>query len=222
MQTVATVLPSALTFATGTWSVAQPVTVTAVADNDLWDEASSIGHSVAIGTNTFSGRSVLVEVSDDDAPALTLTNDDFEAGVTFDYLFEMTEGETATYTVAPATQPAADLTVELSSSDDTDVTVSPSTLTFSTLNWRTAQTVRLTAREDDDAAHTRAVITHETTVGDRDYVLARLAVDVADPDRPELTFAPTTPAQRERGADRDTDCPARGGAGRAAGGVAGR
>ena len=77
--TVATVLPSALTFETGTWSVAQPVTVTAVADNDLWDEASSIGHSVTIGTNTFSGRSVLVEVSDDDAPALTLTNSDFRS-----------------------------------------------------------------------------------------------------------------------------------------------
>ncbi len=189
--TVATVLPSALTFETGTWNIAQPVTVTGVADNDLWDEASSIGHSVAIGTSTFSGRSVLVEVSDDDAPALILTNSDFEAGVTFDYLSEMTEGATATYTVAPATQPAADLTVELSSSDDTDLTVAPSSLTFSTSTWRSAQTVRLTALSDDSAAHTRAVITHETTIGDRDYVLARLAVDVADPDRPELTFAPT-------------------------------
>ena len=117
--------------------------------------------------------------------------------MTFDHLFEMTEGETATYTVAPATQPAADLTVELSSSDDTDVTVSPSTLTFTTLNWQTAKTVTLTAREDAAAANTRAVITHETTVGDRDYVLARLAVDVTDPDRPELTFAPAPASVNE-------------------------
>ena len=196
-QTVATVLPSALTFGTGTWSTAQPVTVSAVADDDLWDEATSISHTVAIGTNTFSGRSVLVQVSDDDVAALTLTNSDFEAGVTFDHLLEMTEGETATYTVAPATQPGADLTVELSSSDDTDVTVAPSSLTFSTTNWMTAQTVTLTAREDDDLSHTRAVITHETTVGGEEYVLARVAVDVADPDQPELTFAPASVSVNE-------------------------
>ena len=103
--TVATVLPSALTFETGTWSIAQSVTVSAVADGDLWDEASSIRHSVAIGTSTFSGRSVRVEVSDDDVPAFTLTNSDFEDGGRFDHLLDMTEGETATYTVAPTTQP---------------------------------------------------------------------------------------------------------------------
>ena len=196
-ETVATVLPSALTFETGTWSIAQSVTVSAVADGDLWDEASSIRHSVAIGTSTFSGRSVRVEVSDDDVPAFTLTNSDFEDGGRFDHLLDMTEGETATYTVAPTTQPGADLTVKLSSSDDTDVTVSPSSLTFNTTTWQTAQTVTLTALEDAAAAHTRAVITHETTVGARDYVLARVAVDVADPDRPELTFAPATPSVYE-------------------------
>ena len=199
---VATVLPSALTFETGTWSIAQSVTVSAVADGDLWDEASSIRHSVAIGTSTFSGRSVRVEVSDDDVPAFTLTNSDFEDGGRFDHLLDMTEGETATYTVAPTTQPGADLTVKLSSSDDTDVTVSPSSLTFNTTTWQTAQTVTLTALEDDAAAHTRAVITHETTVHEttvdaRDYVLVRLAVDVADPDRPELTFAPATASVNE-------------------------
>ena len=195
--TVATVLPTSLTFETGTWSIAQSVTVSAVADGDLWDEASSIRHSVAIGTSTFSGRSVRVEVSDDDVPAFTLTNSDFEDGGRFDHLLDMTEGETATYTVAPTTQPGADLTVKLSSSDDTDVTVSPDSLTFNTTTWQTAQTVTLTALEDAAAAHTRVVITHETTVGARDYVLARLAVDVADPNRPELTFAPATPSVHE-------------------------
>ena len=195
--TVATVLPTSLTFETGTWSIAQSVTVSAVADGDLWDEASSIRHSVAIGTSTFSGRSVRVEVSDDDVPAFTLTNSDFEDVARFDHLLDMTEGETATYTVAPTTQPGADLTVKLSSSDDTDVTVSPDSLTFNTTTWQTAQTVTLTALEDAAAAHTRAVITHETTVGARDYVLARLAVDVADPNRPELTFAPATPSVHE-------------------------
>ena len=58
------------------------------ADDDLWDEVTSIGHSVAIGTTTFSGRSVVVEVSDDDVAALTLTNSDFEDGVRFDHLLD--------------------------------------------------------------------------------------------------------------------------------------
>ena len=195
--TVATVLPASLTFGTDTWSTAQTVTVTAVADDDLWDDASSIGHSVAIGTDTFSGRSVALEVSDDDVSALTLTNSDFEAGVAFDHRLDLTEGDSATYTVAPTMQPGADLTVKVSSSDETDVTVAPSSLTFSTTNWMTAQTVTLTALEDDDVAHTRAVITHETTVGNRDYVLARVSVGVADPDYPELTFAPASVSVNE-------------------------
>ena len=44
-------------------------------------------------------------------------------------------GGTATFTVVLTTQPTADVTIGLSSSDTTEGTVSPASLTFTTANW---------------------------------------------------------------------------------------
>ena len=54
-------------------------------------------------------------------------------------------GSTGTYTVALGSQPDADVTVSLTVSPAGDLTASPTTLTFTTGNWDTAQTVTLTA-----------------------------------------------------------------------------
>ena len=50
------------------------------------------------------------------------------------------EDGSGTFTVALATQPTATVTVDVTSGD-TEATVSPQTLTFTTANWNTAQTV---------------------------------------------------------------------------------
>ena len=67
-------------------------------------------------------------------------------------------GGTATFTVVLNTQPTADVTIALSSSDPTEGTVSPASLTFTTRNWNTAQTVTVTGVDDDlddgDVAYT--------------------------------------------------------------------
>ena len=46
------------------------------------------------------------------------------------------------------TQPTADVTIALSSSDTTEGTVSPASLTFTTANWNVAQTVTVTGVDD--------------------------------------------------------------------------
>ena len=56
------------------------------------------------------------------------------------------------------TQPTADVTIALSSSDTTEGTVGPASLTFTTANWNVAQTVTVTgvddALVDGDVAYT--------------------------------------------------------------------
>ena len=68
-------------------------------------------------------------------------------------------GGTATFTVVLNTQPTADVTIALSSSDTTEGTVGPASLTFTTANWNVAQTVTVTGV--DDAAGRRRRRLHD-------------------------------------------------------------
>jgi hypothetical protein len=70
------------------------------------------------------------------------------------------EGSTATFQVKLSAQPASDVTVTVSRvSGDSDITVTGgSSLTFTTLNWNTYQTVTLSAGQDVDATNGTATI----------------------------------------------------------------
>ena len=57
-------------------------------------------------------------------------------------------GGTATFAVVLTTQPAADVSIALSSSDESEGTVDQATLTFSTTNWDQPQTVTVTGVDD--------------------------------------------------------------------------
>ena len=68
-------------------------------------------------------------------------------------------------------QPTADVTIALSSSDTTEGTVAPASLTFTTANWNVAQTVTVTgvddALDDGDVAYT--IVTAPATSTDATY-----------------------------------------------------
>lgn len=53
---------------------------------------------------------------------------------------------TATFTVVLQTQPTADVTIDVSSSDLTEGTVAPAVLTFTPATWNTAQRVTVSGR----------------------------------------------------------------------------
>ncbi len=57
-------------------------------------------------------------------------------------------GSTATFTVVLVTQPRSDVVVAVSSADTGEATVSPTSLTFTTANWNSAQTVTATGVDD--------------------------------------------------------------------------
>ena len=80
-------------------------------------------------------------------------------------------GGTATFTVVLNTQPTADVTIALSSSDTTEGTVSPASLTFTTANWNVAQTVTVTGVDDavDDGDVVYTIVTAPATSTDPNY-----------------------------------------------------
>ena len=83
--------------------------------------------------------------------SVTNTDDEPPPGITVSPvtgLVTTEAGGTATFTVVLNTQPTANVTIGLSSSDTTEGTVSPATLTFTTANWNTAQTVTVTGVND--------------------------------------------------------------------------
>ncbi|MEZ6129925.1 MAG: hypothetical protein R3C59_14680 [Planctomycetaceae bacterium] len=58
-------------------------------------------------------------------------------------------GGTATFTVVLNSEPTADVSIGLSSSDTTEGTVTTTPLTFTPLNWNQAQTVTVSGQNDD-------------------------------------------------------------------------
>ena len=87
------------------------------------------------------------------------------------------EGSTADYTVRLSTEPSSTVTVTVSATGDSNITVDTNTttggnqdtLTFTTQNWDTAQTVRLTAAQDTDAVDGTATLTHTAASSDSTY-----------------------------------------------------
>ncbi len=143
--TEGTVAPASVTFTTVNWNVAQTVTVTGV--NDLVVDGN-IAYTI-ITAAAVSGDPVYNGINPSDV-SVTNTDDDV-AGVTVNPTSGLTTteaGGTATFTVVLNTQPTANVTVGLSSSDLTEGTVAPASVTFTTVNWNVAQTVTVTGVND--------------------------------------------------------------------------
>ena len=181
-----TVDKSSLAFTTSSWDTAQTVTVTAVADDNATHETVTVSHSVTHGTDgqEYAGLAVdavTVTVTDDDTPALVVTAGTDPLGVD--------EGATATYTVALATEPSGPVTVTVASSDTGAATVDPPSLTFTTGNWSTAQTVTVTGAGDADAGDETVTLTHRASGADYAAVSATLGVAVADDDEAAVSVS---------------------------------
>ena len=74
------------------------------------------------------------------------------------------EGGTKTYTAKLKVEPYNQVTVTVArKSGDSNLSVNPTSLTFTPTTWNTAQTLTLSAAEDSDNAHGSAVFTHTTS-----------------------------------------------------------
>ena len=141
--------------------VTQGQTVTASYDNLFVETGESILEDL-YGNNllTFTEQpatngSTLADVDRPDG-GLSLSRTDLK----------IDEGESGTYTVALASQPADDVTVEISQRPPGRATVSPASLTFTADNWSTPQTVTITSTEDANYVDRWVLLRHVATGDD--------------------------------------------------------
>lgn len=190
-----TVSPASLTFTPLNALTAQTVTVTGVNDTAVdGNTAYTIITTPAVsGDSTFNGLN---------PPDVSVTNQDNESPVTpgisvspSSGLVTTEAGGQASFQVALTSVPSASVTIGLSSSDTSEGTVSPSSLTFTTANALTPQTVTVTGVEDTalDGDVAYAIVTQPATSTDSNYA-NRNAADVTVTNQDNECSSPTMAA----------------------------
>ncbi len=165
------------------WNQYQTVTVSAAHDDDTDDESVNIrvrasGDSAAEEYRSKTA-SVAVTITDDDKPSGTIVLSDANTALSID------EGGSETFDVSLSTAPNANVTVSLSKTND-DITLSPSSLTFTTTDYG-AKSVTVNAAEDADTSDDSDTITLSASGGiDADDVTK--SVSVTDNDAPSGTI----------------------------------
>ena len=170
-----------LTIAAGATTSTGMVTITAV-DNAVDAPAKTVTVSATAtgGNGVAAPASRTLTIEDDDTRGITVSA--ALTGVTVaeaddPATTDTTENE-ATYTVVLDSAPTGTVTISLASGDTDVATVAPASLTFDGDDWNTAQTVTVTAVDDDldNAGNARrATITHTVSAADTDYVSATAA-----------------------------------------------
>ena len=135
------------------------------------------------GVTAGTTSEAVVSITDDDGAGVTVAPTSLSVG----------EGGSDTYAVVLASQPTHDVVVTVNDpTDNTDVTAEPGTLTFTTLNWSTAQTVTVTAAEDAGSDDETATVTHTVSSTDAKYSgisASSVAVSVTDDDDPAVSVS---------------------------------
>ena len=143
----ATVSSAELTFTSANWHEAQTVTVSAVDDQIAGITADyDIAISVATGPTNYSSlaaQQLSGVVTDDDQAGVAVSISGGSEVLTIEE-----GGPAGSFTVALAAEPASDVAVSVTSSDETIATVSPAVLNFSPTTWRTAQQIAVTPVDD--------------------------------------------------------------------------
>ena|GEM_PF-1454822 len=144
------VSPMLLVFGPGNWSVQQNVTV--LADDDSIIDGNQTSNIMVFVIDGDSSDE-FDDVADQSIQATTL--DDDVAGLLIDESSGSTvvseSGTTDSFTVALAAEPDSDVVLLITSGDEGEATVSPTSLTFGPGNWSVPQTVDVTGVDDPNA-----------------------------------------------------------------------
>ena len=167
------------------------VTVTAVDDSED-DDGESVELTFGMlpnGVSEGATARAVVQITDNDGNGIVLSPTSLT----------VPEGGGATpYTVALASQPTADVTVTITGHSGTDVSLNRMTLSFTTSDWNTEQSVLASADQDNDSDNDSATLTHAASGGGYTGVTAALAVTVTDDDE-KATGAPVISGPPEVG-----------------------
>ena len=162
-----TLSASSVTFTAANWNLAQTINVYGV--NDFVDDGD-IAYSIITGSAVSADGNYAGMAAAD----LSLTNvDNDTAGFTVTPLSgPATEtGGQAFFTVVLNSQPTADVTLNLLSSDASEGAINLNSLTFSAANWNLAQTVTITGLQDfiNDGDIAFSIVLSSATSADGKY-----------------------------------------------------
>ncbi len=146
----ATVDTAALTFTPQNWDTPRVITVTGIDDTRIDGDQMT---DVTVSVNAAQSDARFASLPNQVVKATTKDND--IAGITVVEPGGGTEvseaGTTDTFTVVLSAQPASDVVLTIVSSNIAEATVAPATLTYTSQNWNTAQTVTVTGVDDQAA-----------------------------------------------------------------------
>ena len=180
---------STVTFTASTWNTARTVTVSALDDDDGFDETITLTHDPS-GADYGSAPNATF--------AFTLDDDDPRGVVLSTSTLSVQENRSATYTVRLRAQPTGGAVTVTIASGGSGITVSPTSLTFNGANWNTPRQVRVSAAEDGNSVHESVVVRHTPSGADYGGVPPTdLTATAVDNDTPGLRVSPTQLALAE-------------------------
>ncbi|MBF2761142.1 MAG: hypothetical protein ISN28_12925 [Ectothiorhodospiraceae bacterium AqS1] len=134
------VSPATLTFTSSNYSRAQIVSLAPVSDNDTDDETATVELTAGTG---YRATKVTKSITVVDARSGSIIVDNPQQAL------QVQEGGSATFTVRLGTKPNKNVSISLSKTED-DITLAPTSLSFTASNWSAPQTVTVSAANDDD------------------------------------------------------------------------
>ncbi|MGD1944832.1 MAG: gliding motility-associated C-terminal domain-containing protein [Croceivirga sp.] len=190
------VLPGSLTFTTANWNTTQTVTVTGV-DDDIIDGSQSF--NITVGINTALTDTAFDGLASQQAGVTNLDDDtaDFTVSALTPNNRVSETGTQRTFSVFLAAQPASDVVLDIESNDLTEGFVDETSLTFTPLNWNTAQTVTVTGEDDvvvdgDQIFNVNVSVDASSSDDDFDGLATKAVAAVnEDDDIPGITIAQT-------------------------------
>ena len=133
---------SSLTFTAGNWNVAQTVTVTGLYTGSGSDQVYQIDGTASSSDANYDGVAltpVTVTNKQSDLAAIQVTQTALTTSET---------GTSASFGVVLTSAPAADVTINLGSTEPGQGSLAQSVLTFTSTNWNIVQTVAVTGLDD--------------------------------------------------------------------------
>ena len=182
---------NALTFTQDNWHAPQTVSVSA--DAEAQSSTITIEHSVASADDPDYAAAAAPDVAVSVLGAPDTIQ--IQVGVaTSVQELEVPEGGANTYSMVLSHQPSGDVTVTVNNpTDNSEVTATPRTLTFTQENWHAPQTVTVAAVHDGDAADDSATVTHGVADGGYDGVsVPDVAVTVDDDETVSIVLSETS------------------------------
>ncbi|MEG4970899.1 SBBP repeat-containing protein, partial [Microcoleus sp. B6-A1] len=176
---------TALTFTATNWNVAQTVAVAAVDDNAVeGNHAGAIAHtatSTDTNYNSITIPAVSVAITDNDTADFSIAPTNITA----------TEGgANGSYKIELTSQPKAPVTISFNTDNQLNPIATP--ITFDSTNWNVAQTVTVTAIDDNLAQGTHSgTIAHTATSTDANYnakVIPNVTASITDNDSPGISL----------------------------------